>query len=250
MMARPVLSRIFAAAFVGCLFVPVANSQQIQISKTNRTLAITASDSASAMADVATVHIGFVVYAPDAQAAYAKGSDVSNAVAKALTAAGVAKDSFQSESQNLTETQQYELEKLPPAEQAQRKFQLRQSWIVKTTAEAAAKTLNTAVNAGANQSGQIDWDVADENGLQAQAAGKALARARAIATQMAQGLGIKLGDLIYASNQGQETAVPMMRAMANGVGMGASKVEQSAPLAINPRKVERSATVYAVFSID
>ncbi len=248
MMGRLNLSRISVVAFACCLVVASAYSQQIQISKTNRTLAITAADSASAMADVATVHIGFVVYAPDAQAAYAKGSDVSNAVAKALTAAGVAKDSFQSESQNLTETQQYELEKLTPAEQAQRKFQLRQSWTVKTSAEDAAKTLNTAVNTGANQSGQIDWDVADENGLQAQAAGKALARARAIAAQMAQGLGIKLGGLIYASNQNPEPAPMMMRAMAPQMQKAAGA--ESAPLAINPRKVERSATVYAVFSID
>lgn len=246
MTTRPVFAHIFTAVLVGCILVPAAHSQQIQISKTNRTVAITASDSASAMADVATVHIGFVEYGPDAQTAYSKGSAVSNAIAKALTGAGVAKDSLQSDSQNLTETQQYELEKLTPAEQAQRKFQLRQSWTVKTSAEAAAKVLNTAVNAGANQSGQIDWDVTDENGLQAEAAGKALSRARAIAAQMAQGLGIKLGDLIYASNQGQETVVPMMRAMS----ASAPKQVESAPLAINPRKVERSATVYAVFSIE
>jgi uncharacterized protein len=241
--------RTLAAASMGCLLVATAHAQQIQINKDNRTLAITATDSTSMMADTATVHVGFVVYAPDAAAAYAKGSETSNAVAKALADAGVAKTAIQSESQNISETPQYELEKLPPAEQSQKKFQVRQSWTVKTKADDAAKILNTAVNAGANQSGQIDWSVADENALEAQAAGKALSRARAIASQMAQGLGIQLGELIYASNQQPEGPRPiMMRAMAGG--NAAMEAEPGpAPLSISPRKVERSATVYAVFSI-
>lgn len=231
------------------LFAASAYSQQIQINKDNRTLAITASDSASAMADTATVHVGFVAYAPDAKTAYAKGSEASNAIGQALTGAGVPKVDIQSESQNLHETPQFELEKLPPVEQTQRKFQLRQSWTVKTKADDASKVLNSAVNAGANNSGQIDWSVADESALEAKAAGKALARARAIAAQMAEGLGIKLGELIYASNQAAEGPRPiMMRAMAGGVVGGI--LGETAPLAVNPRRVERSATVYAVFSIE
>jgi uncharacterized protein YggE len=246
---RPSSTSIFAVASTCCMIAVTAYPQQIQVNKDNRTLAITASDSASVMADTAIVHIGFVVYAPDERAVYAKGSETSNAIAKALIGAGVAKTEIQSESQNISETPQYELEKLPPAEQAQKKFQVRQSWTVKTKADEAATVLNTAVNAGANQSGQIDWTVADENALEAQAAGKALARARAIASQMAQGLGIKLGDLIYASNQAPETPRLMMRAMSAGVS-GVLQAPEPAPLAINARKVERSATVYAVFSIE
>ena len=251
MRLRSSLRRILIVMATCGLLAATAYPQQIQVNKGNRTLAITASDSANAMADTATVHIGFVVYAPDAQAAYAKGSETSNAIAKALTGAGVANTSIQSESQNINETPQFELEKLTPAEQAQRKFQVRQSWTAKTKADDAAKVLNIAVNAGANQSGEIDWAVADENGLDAKAAGKALARARTIAAQMAEGLGIKLGDLIYASNQNPESPRPiMMRAMSAGVGTGAADALAPAPLAINPRKIERSATVYAVFSIE
>jgi uncharacterized protein len=230
------------------LFAATVSAQQIQINKDNRTIAVTASDTASAMADRATVHIGFVAYAPDADAAYAKGSKTSNAIIGALTAKGVAKTDIQSESQSVAETQQYELEKLPPAEQTQRRFQVRQSWTVQTKADDAAGVLNTAVNAGANSSGQIDWTVADEKALEAKAAGNALSRARAIASQMAQGLGIQLGDLIYASNQAPEAPRPMMlRSMA----MPAPPPPPPAPspLAISPGKVERSATVYAVFAI-
>ncbi|HEX3983340.1 MAG TPA: SIMPL domain-containing protein [Acidisoma sp.] len=242
----PAFSRFVVTASACCLLAAGASAQQIQINKDNRTIAITATDTASTMADRATVNVGFVAYAPNAEQAYAEGSKTSNAIIDALTARGVAKSAIQSESQNVAETQPYELEKLTPAEREQRRYQVRQSWTVQTKAEDAAAILNTAVNAGANNSGQIDWTVADEKALEAHAAGKALARARAIASQMAQGLGIQLGELIYASNQAPEGPRPMMmRAMA----APAPPMAAPSPLAIEVRKVERSATVYAVFAI-
>lgn len=252
MNAWPILARTFAIASIGCLLFPAVRAQDIKIDKSNRTIAVTATDSAETMADTALIHIGFVVYAPDAQAAYAEGSKTSNAIAKALTDVGIVKSALQSESQSIAETQPYEMEKLPPAEQAQRKFRVQQSWTVKTKADDAAKVLNLAINAGANQSGQITWAVTDENALEAQAAGKALARARLIAAQMAQGLGIKLGDLLYASNQAAEPRPLMMRsAGVAGMAAGGMLAEKSAPapLSIHPHKIQRSATVYAVFAI-
>ncbi len=47
------------------------SSQTIQVNKENRTIAITATDHVLAMADVATLHIGFIVYGPDKDSAYA-----------------------------------------------------------------------------------------------------------------------------------------------------------------------------------
>ena len=244
----PNTARCLMAASVCGMFAATVSAQQIQINKDNRTIAISATDTECAMADAATVHIGFVAYAPDAEAAYAKGSKTSNAIIGALTAKGVAKTDIQSESQGVAETQQYELEKLPPEERAQRRFQVRQSWTVQTKADDAAGVLNTAVNAGANSSGQIDWTVADEKALEAKAAGNALSRARAIASQMAQGLGIQLGELIYASNQAPEVPRPLMRE-GGVIGGVLGTLAAPPPLAISPRKVERSATVYAVFAI-
>ena len=44
-------------------------AQQIEVNKANRTIAVTATDKATADAEVATVHVGFQVYAADSQAA-------------------------------------------------------------------------------------------------------------------------------------------------------------------------------------
>ena len=236
------ISGIVTAAVVG------SQAQQIDVNKTNRTIAVTATDKATADAEVATVHIGFQVYAADSQAAYALGSKTSNAIIGALKKTGVEDSAIQSEAQNIAPVQQYEIQNLPEPQKAQRQFQVTQSWSVKTSAKNAASTLDAAVQAGANQSGQIDWDVADPDALEAQAAESALKRAHAIADQMAKGLGTSLGQLVYASNQVAERPMPMQRPMAGAMIMKADTVV--APLALNPQKVTRSATVYAVFSIE
>jgi uncharacterized protein YggE len=221
-------------------------AQTIQVNKDNRTIAITATDKVIVMADTATVHIGFIAYGPDSDAAYATGSRISNAIVKALTAAGVPSDAIESENQNVSPVQEYQIDKLTPAEKAQRKFQVVQSWTVRTPADNAAKILDLAVKAGGNQSGQIDWSLKDENTPQAEAAGKALQRARTVASEMARGLSVKLGALLYASNETQaQPPRPLMQTMAMKSAMAAP-----APLAINPRQIEKSATVYAVFAIE
>jgi hypothetical protein len=243
------LTRVSLVAAVALVIVAVpANAQTIQVNKDNRTIAITATDKVIVMADTATVHIGFIAYGPDSDAAYAAGSHLSNAIVKALTAAGVPSDAIQSENQNVAPVQEYQIDKLTPAEKAQRKFQVTQSWTVRTNASDAARILDLAVKAGANQSGQIDWSLKDENTPQAEAAGKALQRARTVASEMAKGLNVKLGALLHANNETQ--AEPPRPLMKGAMISSSAAMAAPAPLAINPRQIEKSATVYAVFAIE
>jgi uncharacterized protein len=238
------------AAFALCIAVLAvpASTQTIQVNKENRTIAVTATDKVHEMADIGTVHIGFIAYGPDSDAAYANGSQISNAIIKSLTSAGIPNDAIESENQNVSPVQDYQIDKLTPEEKAQRKFQVTQSWTVRTSAVDAAKTLDLAVKAGANQSGQIDWSLKDENAPQAEAASKALQRARTVADEMAKSLNVRLGALLYASNETQaEPPRPLMRVMAAPMAGGGGG---GIPLAINPRQIEKSATVYAVFAIE
>jgi uncharacterized protein YggE len=240
--------RLTALALTSVVVATKAPAQTIQVNKENRTVAITATDKVIVMADTASVHIGFIAYGPDNDSAYAAGSRLSNAIVKAVTSAGVPSDAIESENQNVSPVQDYQNNNLTPAEKAQRKFQVVQSWTVRTPADNAAKILDLAVKAGANQSGQIDWSLKDENTPQAEAAAKALQRARTVAGQMAAGMNVKLGALIYASNQTEaEPPRPLMRMMNNAMAVAAPP---PAPLAINPRRIEKIATVYAVFAIE
>jgi uncharacterized protein len=235
--------RFLAFASIATALAP---AQTIQVNKENRTIAITATASIIAIADTATVHIGFITYGIDKDSAYASGSSLSNAILRALTTAGVPSDTIESENQNVSPVQEYQVHDLSAAEKSMRQFQVNQSWSVRTKAADAAKILDIAVKAGANQSGQIDWSLKDENAPQAEAAAKALQRARTVAGEMASGLNVKLGNLIYASNETEaEPPRPLMRAMQ--APPPAAKAE---PLAINPRRIEKSATVYAVFAIE
>ena len=238
--------RNVAIAAAAIALLQVTQAQTIKVDKDNRTIAVAASDKAMADADLAVVHVGFQVFGPDEQSTYAAGSKTSNALMDALKKAGVPEKSIESENQNLMPNN-YHDPKESEMDREKKQFVLNQSWTVKTKPDDAAKVLHVAVEAGANQSGQIDWQYQDMNALQAKAAANALAKAQVIAQQMAQGLNVKLAGLIYASNQAPESPVrpmPMMMMKANLAAAPAT-----APLAINPRQIEESSTVYAVFAI-
>jgi uncharacterized protein len=247
------LRKLLEMAVAGCILTASGamaplSAQQIVVNKDNRTIAVTTSDDATVDADRAVVHIGFLAYGPDQQTAYANGSRISNAIVHALNGGGVDSEAIESENQSIAPVQQYAGQDWTPEEKVQRKFQVVQSWLVKTTAKNASQVLDLAVKAGANQSGQIEWTVADEDGLQAKAAALALARAKQIAQQMAGGLNSALGQLIYASNEAPSRPVqPIMRMAAPMAAMKSGDAVE--PLSIEARKVTRSATVYAVFAI-
>ncbi|WP_263417307.1 SIMPL domain-containing protein [Terriglobus albidus] len=240
-------SPLFAVVLLSAAtLTALAQTPTLQINKENRTISVSATDSVTTDADLAIIHVGFQVLGRDEQGTYAEGSRVSNAIMGALTAAGVEKASIESENQNLSPLNDFEIKQLPP-DRAANRFRLVQSWSVKTSPETAAKVLDTAVKAGANQSGAIDWQLKDELALEAQAAAKALAHAQRIAEQMAAGLHSKLGPLVYASNEAPQAPrpVPMMR-----MAMAAADKATIQPLAINSRKVERAATVTAIFAVE
>ena len=84
-----------------------AQTPILQINANNRTISLTASDTAEEMATVATVSIGYQVYGPDEQSTYAAGSKRSNAIIAALKQAGVNDDQIESQSQNISATPVY-----------------------------------------------------------------------------------------------------------------------------------------------
>jgi uncharacterized protein YggE len=239
---------VLSAALLACGSCAVALAQdtpRFEVGKDHRSIAITATESVTHLADVATVSIGYQLYGPDKDAAYAAGSHASNAIIDALKKAGVPADAIESQSQSVTENRYFDA-KVSAAERAAKAFIIEQSWTVRTNAADAAKVLDLAVKAGANNSGNINWSLQDPNAAQAEAASKALQRARTQAAAMAGGLNVQLGELIYASNQVQAEAVrPPMAMMA----MAKVSAAPPPPLAINARQIETSATVYAVFAI-
>jgi hypothetical protein len=246
------LHRISAFIFFAASLPVVA--QQIQISKENKTIAITTSDEASALADTAVVTIGFQAYGKDQNSTYADASRLSNAIIAALTTAGTPKDAIQSHSQSLSPVNpDSEDDKLRYSQGI--RYEFAQQWSVTVPADQAANALHIAIGTGANNSGGIEWQLRQDDALEAEAAKKALEHARQIADQMAKGLGAKLGALVYASNQTPPRGIAALLGM-NGMvlntesAMIASAKTNLKPLAIIPERITKSATVYAVFAIE
>lgn len=211
---------------------------QMKVDSSNRTLTVTATDSVSVEPDLAVLHIGFDTQPEDAKSAYADGARASNAIIAAIKQAGVPETAIRSESQYLDRDYTNK----------QHKFVLRQQWTVKVAPEHAAEILDVAVTAGATSSGQIDWTVKDEKALEAEALDKAASRAKENADVLAKGMGVRLGTLIYVSNQMSAPSFPRpmpMMAMRN-----ADVAAPAPPLSIEPHQVSREATVYAVYAIE
>jgi uncharacterized protein YggE len=213
-----------------------AAQPQLKIDSSNRTLTVTAEDTVSVEPEVAVLHIGFETPPGDAKSAYAQGTQTSNAIVSALKQAGVPESDIRSESQYLDRdysTKQY-------------RYKLAQRWTVRTTPVHAAEILDTAITAGATSSGEIEWTVKDEKALEAQALDRAADRARANAAVLAKGMGVRLGTLIYVSNQISGGIVPRPMPMV----MARAAEAPAQPLAIEPHKVTRQASVYAIFAIE
>lgn len=241
-------SSTLVLALAATLSAAAVSAQTIQVSSANKTIAITATDEATATADIAAVTIGFEVFGPDSDSTYADGGRISQAVLAALHAQSVEDKNIESANQGLEPFNDFN-QKDTPAERARKQFVMRQSWTVTVPPQKAAGVIRAAVAAGANQSGAIDWRVADHKALQARAAAAALVKARVIAAQMAEGLHVKLGDLLYASNQAPET-VRVPRALLFGAAAKAASPAPPPLLALQPQTVREEATVYAVFAIE
>ena len=220
-------------------------AQDIQVNRQNKTISVTADESATADAEVAVLAIGYHNYGLTQDAAFQENVRAAERITKALLDAKVPKANIETEKLRLARTEIDE--KWTPDMKKERQFAAEQSWHVSVSAAEAQTVVDLAVRAGANDVDDVEWNVIDPVALQARASGAALAKARSIADQMAKGLGTKLGELVYASNR---APVAKMYRSAETVMVSASLVTEKQPkLTLFPQKVKTDATVYAVFSI-
>ena len=237
-----------AALLLSLTFFGVsAFAQDIQVNRQNKTIAVTAEESATADAEVAVLAIGYHNYGLTQDAAFRENVRAAEKIASAILATKIPEGNIETEKLSLGRAQIDD--KWNESMKRERQFQAEQSWHVTVPAPQAQGIVDISVNAGANEVEDVEWNVADPVALQAQASGAALAKARAIAEQMAKGLGTKLGELVYASNR-----APVAK-IWRGVTVNASlasvnPADQQPKLKLFPEKVKSEATVYAVFSIE
>lgn len=252
---RSIVASIFVIA-LSC-GATASSAAQCNTCPDKRIISVTGTGRVTADADLAIVRVGYKLYGADAKAVYATATDTSNAIMNALTRSGVSKSAIESTSQILQHTPQYEYQQYPSNsdEWRNRQFTAMQSWIIRVKPDDAANALNTAINAGANESGWIEWVVQSPGTLQAEASAKAVAEARNLAEQIAQKSSVHLGQLVSVTQNQQPYSYngPLGGPVfAGGMGSGIIGGIQygNQQLAINSRRVEFTVSVYAVFAIE
>jgi uncharacterized protein YggE len=237
------------------LILTTASAQTIQINRENKTIAISTTDESTAMADIAAVTVGFEIYGAKAEDTYRQAGALSQKILAAVRRTPVDDKDIESAEQGLLKNTQID-EKASPEEKKEHQYLFRQSWEVAVNVKLAAEVIRSAIASGANKTGDIEWRLSDRKALQAKAAEAALVKARAVAEKMAEGLHVKLGPLIYASNQ---TPPSRIYFPAGGGTLNTETVEVSAAagepvpmpaLEIRPQTIREEATVYAVFAIE
>jgi uncharacterized protein YggE len=241
--------RLNLLSLAPCLLLTAAaaaqtmNTPSLTISKDNRTLSVSASDHAEADAEVAEIHIGFTTYGLTLPVTYKAASESSNKIVKAMLDAGAQKSEIQSQAQSVSRLSDYEIKA-----QKGNKFRVDQSWTVSVGPKDAALILDAAIQSGANQSGDINWRMKSSVALDAEAIRRATERAKVMADQLARSMGVTLGKPVYATNT-INAGIVSPRMMMNAA-FKSKDASDPAPLAIEPQRVDSSATVQIVYAIE
>ena len=245
--------RLLTSLAIGIAAAGLVSAQTIQINRDNKTIAVSTTDEATATADIAAITIGFEIFGPDSLTISAEGGKLSHAILEALHKAGVEDKAIESSAQGVERFTDF-ADKDSPEQRAKKQFVFRQSWEVNVPPQAAAEAIRVAIAVGANKSGAIDWRLSGKKALQAKAAENALVKAHEVALRMANGLNVKLGALIYASNETPNTRIyfarPAQGKVRNTSSGVAGSIYDGPPLEIRPQTIREEATVYAVFAID
>jgi len=228
-------------AFLLVCAITAVYAQEIQVNRQNKTIAVTAEESITADAEVAVLVIGYHNYAPTEEAAFQENIRASEQITKAVLGAGLSKSNIETEKLRLGRVEQDD--KWTPEMKKDRQFEAQQSWRVTLPVSQAQAIVDLAVRRGANEVEDVEWNVADPLALQAKAGAAALVKARAIAEQMAKGLGTKLGDLVYASNRAPVSKLFRNLSLQTQAATVSSREENKPQLTLFPQKVKSEATV-------
>lgn len=236
----------FASAVSCCVLVSAVWGQEIEVNHENKTIAVVVSGTAEADADVAVLQIGYDTSGPSKDVVVAQNLKNAENITTAMSKAGVPKGDL--------ETAEFTLSQVRESQGASKQpvYRMHQLWRIRVPVAESQRVLDIAFQAGANIFEGVSWEVADPRTLEKKARATATARAHEVAVELANGMGAKVGELLYVSNTAVEEYRFAARAGMGGGGGGGywlrrERVEASPKLF--PEKVSRTETVYAVFAI-
>ncbi len=171
-----------------------------------RSLNVSGTGTVTMKPDIAYINIGVHTEKPTAAEATAQNSSDSEAVMKAIKAAGVADDDIKTSNFNIYQSSQND----PTTGAKISTFYAVDNTVTVTVRDLTklGSILDATVKAGANNVNSIQFDVADKSKALSDARAKAVKAARADADELASAAGVTLGN-IQTINYNENTPGPI-----------------------------------------
>ncbi len=199
-------------------------------------ITVTGNSEITVRPDIATITLGVITEASEAEKAVHENARVANAVVDAVVKAGIAKRDIETSHYSVVPVMDYQ--KVPPVTTGYR---------VTNTARVKVRDLtkvgsliDTAISAGANNVQGVGFDIEDTSSSRKEALVQALKKAEADAKLIADTLGVKLGRVISVSETGPAIIKPTEYGVARA---------DTTPTPIIPGQVHVTASVTVVYSI-
>jgi uncharacterized protein len=159
----------------------------------NNTITVTGNGRATAAPDMATIEIGVEFPNTDVATAYSEVNDTIERIIEAMVAAGVAREDIRTTGINIYS----EGIPSPDGQQMENRYRVgNRVQVVVRDLSLIETVIDTAVTSGANMIFGLQFGISDMSAVEAQARTEALDDARARATQIAENIGVELGDIV------------------------------------------------------
>lgn len=229
---------LLAASLAACSAVSAASTSDAQVAPapatgsesaaTPRTITVVGTGNVSLVPDVAVINVGAEVRADTVSEAKAEVDDQMAAIMAALKQMAVDEKDIQTSHYYIHYEERVPMPVVQEGPVGESQNGYRVSSMLRVTVrdvEKAGEVLDAVVEAGANQVHGVTFTVSDESKWQGQAREKAMADARARASELAGLAGVELGELISVSEV--IGSVPMPVAMGGGGGIAPGELELS-----------------------
>jgi uncharacterized protein YggE len=194
-----------------------------------RSITVTGYGTASGAPDIAFMSLGVESSAPDIGAALADNNSRMEAVIAVLNENGVAREDVRTDYFNIYQDkgfQPFPTDSSSPSSESQTMYRVNNSVVVTVRdVTKVGELLSAVVEAGANTINWVNFSIADRAALEADARIAALADARDRAQQLADELGVQLGEVLEVVEYSGGFVGPM-EAAAGGGGGGVPPISQ------------------------
>jgi uncharacterized protein YggE len=222
---RRLLPMLMALSIAGAVLLgacgtaaPIASTQPPE-----KTIVVTGQGQAYGEPDVANVSLGVSVTDSDVGQAVARANQVMADITSALGGAGIDPKDVQTTNYNVWPQQQIDRTTGEPT--GQTTYHVDSSLQVKVRQiDKAGQVIKTALDAGANSVNGLSFGIDDPKPLESQARTAAIDDARQRAGELADSLGVSVGDPVQVSESTSGGIVPRVASAEAAQGLGGGAV--------------------------